>query len=186
MRKLIVFNNITLDGYFTDARGDMSWAYRHDPEWLEFVQGNASGGGDLLFGRKTYDLMATYWPTPMAIKNDPVVAGQMNKLPKIVFSRTMQQASWQNTRVVKGDIAAEIRKMKAADGPGMAIFGSGEIVSQFAEAGLIDEYQIAIHPIILGAGRTMFEGLSRKVALKATKTRSFANGIVFVCYQPVA
>jgi len=80
----------------------------------------------------------------------------------------------------------EMRKLKAAEGPGMAIFGSGEIVSQFAEAGLIDEYQIAIHPIILGAGRTMFEGLSRKVALKATKTRSFANGIVFVCYQPVA
>jgi dihydrofolate reductase len=186
MRKLIVFNNITLDGYFTDAHGDMSWAHQHDPEWLEFVQGNASGGGDLLFGRKTYDLMASYWPTPMAIKNDPVVAGQMNKLPKIVFSRTMQQASWQNTRVVKSEIVEEMRKLKAAEGPGMAIFGSGEIVSQFAEAGLIDEYQIAIHPIILGAGRTMFEGLSRKVALKATKTRSFANGIVFVCYQPVA
>jgi dihydrofolate reductase len=122
----------------------------------------------------------------MAIKNDPVVAGQMNKLPKIVFSRTMQQASWQNTRVVKSEIAAEIRKMKAAEGPGMAIFGSGEIVSQFAEAGLIDEYQIAIHPIILGAGRTMFEGLKKKLPLKPTRTRAFANGIVFSCYEPTA
>jgi dihydrofolate reductase len=186
MRKLLVFNNITLDGYFTDAHGDMSWAHQHDPEWIEFVQGNASGGGELLFGRKTYDLMASYWPTPMAIKNDSVVAEQMNKLPKIVFSRTMQQASWQNTRVVKGDIVAEMRKMKSAEGPGMAIFGSGQIVSQFAEAGLIDEYQIAIHPIVLGAGRTMFEGLSKTLALKAIKTRPFANGIVFVCYQPVA
>ncbi len=186
MRKLIVFNNITLDGYFTDRHGDMSWAHQHDPEWIEFMQSNASGGGELLFGRKTYDLMAGYWPTPMASKNDPVVAGQMNKLPKIVFSRTMDQAQWQNTRAVKSDIVAEMRKMKAAEGPGMAIFGSGTIVAQFAQENLIDEYQIAIHPIILGAGRTMFEGLTKKLALKLTKSRTFANGIVFASYEPAA
>jgi len=184
MRKLIVFNNVTLDGYFTDRNGDMSWAHQHDPEWLEFVQGNASGGGELLFGRKTYDLMASYWPTPMASKNDPVVADQMNKLPKVVFSRSMDKASWSNTRVVKGDIAAEVRKMKSADGPGMAIFGSGTIVANFAQANLIDEYQIAIHPIILGAGRTMFEGLKTKLSLRLTKSRTFGNGIVFACYEP--
>jgi dihydrofolate reductase len=188
MRKLIVFNNITLDGYFTDRNGDMSWAHRHDPEWMEFVQSNASGGGELLFGRKTYDLMASYWPTPMASKNDPVVAEQMNKLPKVVFSRAMQQASWQNTKVIKGEIAAEIRKMKSADGPGMAIFGSGTIVAQLAQENLIDEYQIAIHPIVLGAGRTMFdglmfEGLKKKLTLRPTKTRTFGNGIVFGCYE---
>ncbi len=125
----------------------------------------------------------------MASKNDPVVAEQMNKLPKVVFSRTMDKAQWQNTRVVKGDIVAEMRKMKSAEGPGMAIFGSGEIVAQFAQENLIDEYQIAIHPIILGAGRTMFEGLmfeglKDKLALKLTKSRTFGNGIVFSCYEP--
>ena len=186
MRKLIVFNNITLDGYFTDANSDMSWAHQHDPEWLEFVQSNASGGGELLFGRKTYDLMASYWPTAMASKNDPVVAEYMNKLPKVVFSRTMDTADWNNTRVVKADIAAEITKMKSADGPGMAIFGSGTIVPQLAQESLIDEYQIAIHPIVLGAGRTMFAGLNRSLALKPTKTRLFAKGIIFSCYEPAA
>ena len=185
MRKLIVFNNVTLDGYFTDRNGDMSWAHQHDPEWLEFVQGNASGGGELLFGRKTYDLMASYWPTPMASKHNPVVAEQMNKLPKIVFSRTMDHATWNNTRIVKGAVVAEMRNMKSAGGPGMAIFGSGQIVTQFAQEGLIDEYQIAIHPIILGAGRTMFEGLKNKLALRLTKSRTFANGIVFACYEPL-
>jgi len=98
MRRLIVFNNVTLDGYFTDMNGDMSWAHKYDPEWLAFVQENASGGGELLFGRITYELMASYWPTPMAIKNDPKVAEGMNNLPKVVFSRTMDKASWNNTK----------------------------------------------------------------------------------------
>ena len=101
MRKLIVFNNVTLDGYFTGADGDMSWAYSgsDDPEFNAFVAGNASGGGQLLLGRITYDLMAGYWPTPIAIKNAPVVAEGMNSMRKVVFSRTLDKAQWNNTRL---------------------------------------------------------------------------------------
>src|ERR1700741_4948604 len=129
MRKLGVFNNVSLDGYFVDAHGDMRWAYRDKPdaEWNAFVAGNASGGGELLFGRITYELMASYWPTPLALKNYPVVAERMNNLPNVVFSRTMDKVAWSNTRLVKRDMAAEIRKMKKQPGEGMAIFGSGSV-----------------------------------------------------------
>ena len=186
MRRLIVFNNVTLDGYFVDMKGDMSWAHKDDEEWNKFTEDNASGGGVLLFGRITYELMASWWPTPIAIKNYPVVAGQMNSLPKIVFSRTMDKATWNNTKLVKGDIAAEIRKMKKEPGQDMAIFGSGTIVSQLAQEGLIDEYQVVVHPIVLGKGRTMFENIKEKLTLKLTKTRTFDNGNVLLCYQPMA
>ena len=91
MRKLVVFNQVTLDGYFADMNGDLSWAHKNDAEWNAFVADNAKGGGLLLFGRITYELMASYWPTPYAIENDPIVAKQMNNLPKVVFSRTMDK-----------------------------------------------------------------------------------------------
>ena len=188
MRKLVVFNNVSLDGYFSGKNGDFSWAHSgsDDAEYQAFVAGNASGGGQLLFGRITYELMANYWPTPIAAKNDPVVAEGMNCMPKVVFSRTMDKASWSNTRLIKGDIASEVRKMKNEPGSGMAILGSGSIVSQLAPHGLIDEYQVVLNPVVLGAGRTMFDGIEEKLHLKLTKTRTFRNGKVFLCYEPAA
>ena len=186
MRKLVVFNQVTLDGFIADINGDISWARKQDAEWNAFVQGNASGGGELLFGRITYDLMASYWPTPLAMKNNPMVAERMNNLPKVVFSRTLEKASWNNTKLVRGNIAVEVRKMKKEPGPGMAILGSGTIISQLAPEGLIDEYQIAVNPVVLGKGRTMFDGIKEKLILKLTKTRTFANGNVLLCYEPMA
>jgi dihydrofolate reductase len=186
MRKLLVFNMVSLDGFFVDRKGDMSWAHKNDAEWNAFVNENASGNGVLVFGRITYELMASYWPTPMALQNSPVVAKGMNDMPKIVFSRTLDNASWSNTKLVKGDLAAEMRKLKKQPGPDMVILGSGSIVSQLAQQNLIDEYQIALSPIVLGNGRTMFEGVKEKLNLKLTKSRTFGNGTVFACYQPGA
>ncbi len=188
MRKLIVFNHVSLDGYFVDANGDMSWAKasHQDAEWDAFVAGNASGGGVLVFGRITYELMAGFWPTPFAMETMPVVAEGMNNLPKIVFSRTLGLASWKNTTLAPGDPAVEIRKMKREPGEDMVILGSGSIVSQLAQAGLIDEYHVVVNPIVLGKGRTMFEGVKEKRSLKLTKTRAFGNGNVLLCYEPAA
>jgi dihydrofolate reductase len=183
MRKLIVFNNVSIDGYFTDPTGDMSWAHKSDPEWLEFTSNNASGGGMLLFGRKTYDMMASYWPTEMAMKAMPAVAQGMNRMPKIVFSRTMAAPSWANTRLIKHDIAGMVRKLKEEPGPGMAIMGSGMIVAQLTDAGLIDEYHIVTQPIALGAGRTLFDGIKERVNLKIIDSRAFKNGNVFTRYS---
>jgi dihydrofolate reductase len=105
-------------------------------------------------------------------------------MPKVVFSRTLDQALWNNTRLVKGDIVSEIRKMKNEPGPGMAVLGSGSIVSQLALERLIDEYQMVVDPVALGKGRTMFEGIQEKLTLKLTKTRPFNNGKVFLCFAP--
>ncbi len=188
MRRLIVFNQVSLDGCFVDARGDMSWAHNtaKDAEWQAFVEGNAEAGGVLLFGRITYELMAGYWPTPAAMQNNPIVAEQMNDLPKIVFSRTLDHASWNNTRLVKADPAAEVRKMKKEPGMDMVVMGSGTIVSQLTRARLIDEYQIVVIPIVLGQGRTMFEGLKERLPLILIRTRTFGNGNALLCYEPRA
>jgi dihydrofolate reductase len=186
MRKVIAFEQVSLDGYFVDANGDMSWAHKQDPEWTEFASGNASGDGALLFGRVTYQMMASFWPTPAAMVRAPAVAEGMNNMPKFVFSRTLDEASWKNTTLVKGDILAEVRRMKNEPGPGLAILGSGSIVSQLAQAGLIDEFQIVVNPIILGKGKTLFEGVKEKVALKLIRTRAFGNGNVVLYYEPMA
>jgi len=184
MPRLVVFNNVSLDGYFVDASGDMSWAHKQDPEWSAFVSENASGTAVLVFGRVTYELMASYWPTPLAMKNNRVVAEGMNNLQKVVFSRTMDKVTWKNTKLVKGDMVEEMRKMKKGPGPDMVILGSGSVVAQLAKAGLIDEYQVALSPVVLGKGRSMFEGVKQNVNLK--KTRAFGNGKVMLWYEPAA
>lgn len=185
MRKLAVFNSVSLDGYFTGVDGDLSWAHgaTDDKEWGEFVAGNAQSGGTLLMGRITYQMMASYWPTPMAMQNDPVVAKHMNELEKIVFSRTLDSATWSNTKLMKGDLAAEMRKLKSEPGPDIVILGSGSIIAPLIAEGLVDEVQMVIVPVALGAGRTMFEGIPAKVPMKLVNTRAFKNGNVVLSYD---
>src|SRR5512135_1195019 len=122
MRKLIVFNHISIDGYFTDAKSDMSFARNPipDAEWDAFVSNNASGGGGtMVFGRITYEMMASFWPTPMAAQSMLEVAKTMNAVSKVVFSRTLDRVTWQNSRLVKADPVGEIRRLKQEPGNGM-------------------------------------------------------------------
>ena len=184
MAKLMVFNSMSLDGFIADADGDMSWAHQQDDEWNSFVAGNASGRGVLVFGLKTYDLMAGYWPTPVAAKNSPVVARRMNELKKIVFSRTMEKALWQNTTLLKGSLVEEVQRLKQQPGPDLVILGSASIVAQLSAQRLIDEYQIALSPILLGQGKSMFTRIGEKLALKLASTRSFRNGNLHLIYRP--
>jgi len=187
MRKLLVFNSVTVDGYFTDKNNDMSWAHRQsDLEWDEFVAGNARSGGELLFGRVTYEMMASFWPTPAAAQQFPEVAAGMNNSPKVVFSRSLDSVSWQNTRLMKGNLADEVRKLKDEPGDHLVIMGSGSIISQLALENVIDEYQLVVNPIVLGTGRTIFEGIKEKLKLKLTSSREFSNGNVLLCYRPAA
>jgi len=138
----------------------------------------------MVFGRITYEMMASFWPTPNAMKQAPVVAERMNNMPKVVFSRTLKNVSWKNTKLLKGDLPAEVRKLKQDAGMDMVILGSGSLVSQLAQEGLIDEYQLVVNPVVLGNGRTMFDGLKKTLPMKRTKTRAFGNGNVVLCYQP--
>lgn len=182
MARLVVFNQVSLDGYFVDAQGRMDWAHKHDPEWNAFVSDNAAGDAVLVFGRRTYEMMAGFWPTPMALESNPVVARRMNDVSKVVFSRTLDRATWKNTTLVKDDMIGAVRTMKAA-GPDMVILGSGTIVSQLTEARLVDGYQVVVNPIVLGTGRTMFDGVTTRPALALTKTRAFGNGNVVLWYD---
>jgi dihydrofolate reductase len=182
-----VFNHLSLDGYFTGSHGDFSWAHQPVPgqEWSAFVHANASSGGALLFGRITYQIMADYWPSPVAARRDAVLAEHINQLPKFVFSRTLQRAAWNNTTLLKGDLLTEVRRLKQESAQDLTILGSGTIVTQLAEQNLIDEYQLVVVPIVLGQGRTLFEGIRERLPLKLTGTRGFANGNALLRYEPI-
>jgi len=172
---------ISLDGYFAGSGGELNW-HNVDAEFNnEFAVPQLKSAGLLMFGRMTYDLMASYWPTEQAIKNDPVVAGLMNGLPKLVFSTTIEQADWNNTKVVKEIRKLEIEKLKQETAKDILILGSGNIVQQFAKLGLIDEYRLMINPVALGVGKTLF---ADKIKFKLLKSREFKNGNVLLCYAP--
>jgi dihydrofolate reductase len=185
MRRLVVFNLVSLDGYIADQNGDMSWAHRQDPEWNTFVTGNARGEGALLFGRVTYEMMASWWPTPQAIQAMPAAAEWMNNAPKLVVSRTLKKATWNNTTLLKGDLVPALTKLKKESGPDFVVFGSGTVIAQLAEHGMIDEYQVVVNPIVLGRGKSMFDGVTRRMNLKLTRTRIFGNGNALLCYEPM-
>jgi dihydrofolate reductase len=181
MGRISVFNQVTVDGYFADLNGDMSWAHKSDPEWNSFTEKNASGEGALLFGRITYEMMASFWPTPQAMETFPVVAKQMSAKTKIVFSRTLKQTSWENTKLFKGGLADEVRKLKNEFD--ITILGSGTIVSQLTQESLIDEYRLVINPLVLGKGKSIFDGVQKQVPLKLTDTQTFKNGNVMLTYE---
>ncbi len=181
MQKLRVFESISVDGYFTDASSDMSWAHagQADPEFADWVGGNASSGGALVFGRKTYQMMEAFWPTPLASQQMPVVAKGMNAAKKYVASRTIQP-TWKNTDILKGDLIEAVRALKVSDGPGgITLLGSGSVAAQLGEAGLVDEYQFVMIPIALGAGRTVF---TKGCGLRLVEHRAFRCGNVVVTY----
>lgn len=184
MRKITVFNFVTLNGYVEGPNRDIRW-HKHGAEENEYAGEGLQSGNTLLFGRVTYEMMASYWPTPIAIKNDPTVAEGMNNADKIVFSRTLKKLEWKNTRLVKDNIVEEIKKMKKMPGNNMTLLGSGSILTQFAEEGLIDEYQIMVDPVALGDGTPIFKNIKHKLDLKLISTKSFKSGVVLLSYQPV-
>lgn len=183
MRKLSAFTQLSLDGFFADAGGDMSWAHKHDPEWQEFAAGNASGDSALAFGRVTYEMMASFWPTAAGRQANAKVAEGMGKRTKYVFSRTLKSAEWERTTVVSGELVAAVKKLKSEEGPDLVILGSGSIVSQLTQARLIDAYQLVWNPLVLGRGRALFPDVKEQVPLKLEKSRAFGNGNVVSWYQ---
>ena len=185
MGKIVSFTIVSVDGYFAGPDGEIDWFKGQDEEDRQFSAEASGSGGTLIFGRTTYELMAGYWPTPQARKNDPDTAEVMNSSPKIVFSRSMLPVQdgpvWRNTRIVREMKAEEIRKMKEEGD--YVILGSGSIVRQLANLGLIDEFQLMVQPVVLGAGRYLF-GDVRRMNLKLLESRTFKNGKVFLRYAP--
>jgi dihydrofolate reductase len=187
MRKVIVSMMVTLDGFFAGPNGEIDW-HVVDEEFNAYASDLLDSVDTILFGRVTYQHMASYWPSPLAIRNDPIIAGKMNQLSKIVFSRTLDKVewgNWNNARLVKENIAQEITAMKQKPGKDMVILGSGSIVSTFARLGLIDEYRIIVNPVVLGDGMPLFKGVHDRMHLKLVRTRPFRSGNVLLVYAPV-
>ena len=182
MGQLGVFNFTTLNGFFNGPGGDLGW-HQHGREEGEFAAESMKPGGILLFGRTTYDMMASVWPTEQGKKNNPAVAEGMNNAEKIVFSRKMKKADWNNTKVVH-NMEEEIRQLKKTSGKDLTILGSGSIVTQLAELGLIDRYMIMVDPVALGSGTPMFKGLEHPLKLKLKETRTFKSGVILLNYEP--
>ena len=183
MRKLTVFNFVTLNGFYKGPNEDISW-HKHGEEESAYAAEGSKSGSTLLFGRITYQMMESYWPTPMAMKNSPEVARGMNESEKIVFSRTLQSANWSNTRIVRDSPVEEVKKMKKEKGKDMTILGSGTIVTQLAENNLIDTYLLMVDPVVLGAGTSIFQGIKHQPDLKLIDTRKFKSGVVLLTYNP--
>lgn len=181
-RKIIVFESVSLDNFIADSEGAIDWAMR-DQEISDFTTNGDSVIDTFLFGRKTYDMMASYWPTSQAKAAQPKYAKVLNSAPKIVFSKTLDKADWANTKVMKDIKKEDIEKMKQQEGQDMMIFGSGSIVNQLAALGLIDEYQLLVNPVILGKGKPLFADLKNRINLKLVKTKQFSNGVTFLQYN---
>ncbi len=183
MRRVLFFMMVSLDGYYEGKDRQIDW-HNVDEEFNDFAIQQLNEVDTLLFGRVTYDMMASYWPTPQARADDPVVAEKMNSTPKIVFSHTLRDAKWENTRLVKGDLAAEVTRLKAQPGKDMIIFGSSDLAVSFLEHGLLDECRIMINPVVLGQGKSLFTGIHDRLKLKLLKSRTFHSGNVLLYYQP--
>ena len=187
MGKIGSFTHVSLDGFFAGPNGEIDWFKSQDEEDREFAARASGQSGTLIFGHTTYEMMASYWPTPGAIKADPDVARAMNTTPKIVFSRTMKPVRdgpvWKNVRIVPEMNRDRILNMKREADGDFVILGSGSIVQQFARLGLIDEFQLIVNPIILGAGKYLFSGVNR-MNMKLLESRTFGNGKVYLRYRP--
>lgn len=183
MRKLTTFNFITLNGFYKELNEDIGW-HKHGGEEAEYSEEMLALSNVLLFGRKTYENMVSFWPTPMAKELFPKVAEGMNKAEKIVFSTTLVNVSWENTTVVNGDIVEKTRQLKQSPGNDLTILGSGTIINLFTDSNLIDEYQIMVDPVAIGEGTTLFRGIKNNLDLKLTETRTFKSGMVLLIYKP--
>jgi dihydrofolate reductase len=183
VRRLYSFIVVTLDGFYEGPNGEFDWP-NVDEEFNEFGIEQLHDSDLLLFGRRTYEGMASYWPTEAAQQDDPVVAELMNTLPKVVVSTTLASADWGDTTVVGGNVAEEITKLKQQPGKGIAIMGSPTLTHGLIQMGLLDELRVLVNPIVLGDGHSLFRTAGDRLRLELRQTRTFSSGNVLLTYRP--
>jgi len=181
VRKLIMWNIVTLDGYFEGTTPwDLAW---HDYIWGEELEQlsieQSKSTGMLLFGRLTYQGMADYWQ-----KAEGEIADFMNTVPKAVFSRTLKEVNWNNTRLITSDTEQAVAKLKQEPGNDLYIYGSANLSAGFMKAGLIDEYRIGVAPVVLGGGTPLFKPPADRLPLKLLEARPLQSGGVILRYEP--
>ena len=174
---------VTVDGFFAGPNGEINW-HHVDAEFNKDSLAFLDDVDTLMFGRVTYELMASYWPTEEALKDDTAIAQKMNSLPKLVFSTQPEVPEWNNTTLLHTINADEISKLKHSPGKDIAIFGSGTIVSTLTELGLIDEYIFVVNPVVLGRGKSLFSGATHNKDLTLVGTKQFTSGNIALSYVP--
>jgi len=178
MRRLIVSNLMSLDGFFEGPNKEFNW-FTPDEEFFNYAKEMLRSVDTILFGRTTYEHMANYWPS--APRDE--IADAMNGLKKIVFSSTLEKAEWNNTALIRGDIAEEVAKLKTMPGKDIVILGSAMLASFLLEEGLIDEYRVIMAPLLLGAGNPLFKNIQQRIRLKLEETRLLRSGVIVLYYH---
>lgn len=179
MRRLVVWNMMTLDGYF---EGRTAWDLDfHETAWGDELEAfsveQLKDIGTLLFGRRTYEGMAGYWS-----KETGAIADMMNSVEKAVASRTLEAADWNNTRLLKGDAVETVKALKAEDGKDVYVFGSADLLSSLLKAGLVDEYRVCVVPVVLGGGNPLFKPQDDAVRMRLESARPLKAGGVILTY----
>lgn len=183
MRRLTTFTVLSLNGYYKDENDSINW-HDHDEEALEISRENLRADGTtLLFGRKTYEVIAGFWTTDQAFSAFPEIAERMSDAEKVVFSRTLPAVTWTNSRVAQNSLAEEVGQLKSTQGGGMTLLGSGEIVRQLASLKLIDDYLLLIDPVVLAQGTALFGDLGQNLQLTLRESRRLKNGSMLMHYQ---
>jgi len=182
MSRLIMWNLVTLDGFFEGAKKwELDWHEYVWDETLERLSIEQLGTADaLLFGRVTYEGMASYWQTARG-----EVAEWMNRLPKLVFSRTLERADWRNTRLVKDDAVSAVQELKRQGERDLFVFGSADLSRTLTEHDLFDEYRLALVPVVLGSGTPLFESGRDRLRLRLLEARPLSSGCVILRYEPM-
>ena len=187
MRKVIASEFVTLDGVMEDPGGAETFQYGGwtRPYWNEeigkFKFAELFASDALLLGRVTYQGFAAAWPS-MADKEG--FADRMNSIPKFVVSTTLEKLDWNNARLIKGNVAEEVSRLKQQPGQDILINGSGELVHTLMQQGLIDEYRLLVYPVVLGSGKRLFREGTGMLKLKLVDTNAFSGGVVLLRYQP--
>jgi len=186
MRRVVSFMHISLDGFVTNAKGEMSWI-NIDQEMFDFAKERTLASDIALYGRITYELMEAYWPTaadqPNATKHDIEHSAWYKSVSKIVPSRTMKGSVPKNTTIISENLTDEIRKLKQEDGKEIIMFGSPTITQQLMAENLIDDYWLFVNPILLGSGNSFFKAFNQSIYLKLISSQAFPSGVVCLHYE---
>ena len=190
MRKIIVTEFYTLDGMMSDPKDEMDWVSGTFNDGMGKYEDEVYDGADtLLLGRVTYKIFENYWPraaeNPATSPGDVKMSHKINAMTKVVFSRTLDGTSWQNSMLLKEIDPKEIAAMKQRPGKNMLVAGSANIVQQFADLGLVDEYHLLLHPVVLGVGKPLFKNAKQRHNLQLLGSRNFGNGVLLLTYQPI-
>ncbi len=182
--------NITLDGYLSGPHCELDWHFeRWNRGMGEKLMRELGAVDAVLLGRKTYLAMAKYWTgkemDPFCPREDIAFAAMLNGYPKIVFSNTLEKAEWRNSRIIRGNIKAEVQKLRKAQqgfNKGIMIYGSGSLVMELVSLGLVDEYHLWIHPLLLGKGKRLFHLIQGQTSLELTGAQTFSSGVALLQY----